>query len=195
MTPKEALDKIKQLFGDAAPVEPTEVTPDPVAMEAKEYVLEGGTKVLISDLEIGGMVSVMAEDGSATPAPAGDHKLADGTTITVDEGGVITAISVPEVMPEAPSAEEEMKAKIAQLEAQAEELKANLAESKLEFMAAIKDAENKVKEVADIVVKLMEIPSADPVQPVKNNFNAHVNNTREQKIANFLELAKQFKNK
>lgn len=195
MTAKEALDKIKQLFGDAAPVEPTKDNADPVAMEAKEYVLEGGTKVLISDLEIGGMVSVMAEDGSATPAPAGDHKLADGTIITVDEGGVITAISVPEVMPEAPSAEEGMKAKIAQLEAQAEELRSNLAASKLEFMAAIKDAENKVKEVADIVVKLMEIPSADPVQPVKNNFDAHVNVTREQKINNFLNLAKQFKNK
>jgi len=41
----------------------------------------------------------------------------------------------------------------------------------------------------------MEIPSADPAQPVKNNFDSHVSNTREQKIANFLELAKQFKNK
>jgi hypothetical protein len=44
-------------------------------------------------------------------------------------------------------------------------------------------------------VKLLEVPSAEPTQPVRNNFDSHLSQTREQKIANFLEMAKNFKNK
>lgn len=195
MTPKEALDKIKSLFADATPSVDTPAADAPAALEAKEYVLEGGAKVLISDMEIGGMVSVMAEDGTASPAPAGDHKLADGTTITVDESGIITAISVPEVMPEVPSAEEEMKAKIAQLEEQNEMFRQQIESLNLQFSAKLIDTNDKLKQVGDIVVKLLEVPAAEPTQPVRNNFDSHVRTTRDQKIANFLELAKKFKNK
>jgi hypothetical protein len=195
MTPKEALDKIKALFGDATPSVDTPIDTTSAALEAKEYVLEGGAKVLISDLEIGGMVSVMAEDGTSAPAPAGDHKLADGTTITVDEAGVITAIVVPEVAPEAPSAEEEMKAKISQLESQVANFEAIVKSVQLEFISKVAQTESKLKEVGDIVVKLLEVPSAEPTQPVRNNFDSHLRQTRDQKIANFLEMAKNFKNK
>ena len=195
MTPKEALDKIKALFGDATPSVDTSTNTTSAALEAKEYVLEGGAKVLISDLEIGGMVSVMAEDGTSAPAPAGDHKLADGTTITVDDAGVITAIVVPSVEPAVPSAEEEMKAKIEQLEAQVAQFNAVVESMKVEFSSKVADAESKLKQVGDIVVKLLEVPSAEPTQPVRNNFDSHLSQTREQKIANFLEMAKNFKNK
>jgi hypothetical protein len=195
MTPKEALDKIKALFGDDTPSVDTPTDTTSAALEAKEYVLEGGAKVLISDLEIGGMVSVMAEDGTSAPAPAGDHKLADGTTITVDDAGVITAIVVPSVEPAVPSAEEEMKAKIEQLEAQVAQFNAVVESMKVEFSAKVADAESKLKQVGDIVVKLLEVPSAEPTQPVRNNFDSHMTQTRDQKIANFLEMAKNFKNK
>jgi len=195
MTPKEALDKIKALFSDATPSVDTQTNTSSAALEAKEYVLEGGAKVLISDLEIGGMVSVMAEDGTSAPAPAGDHKLADGTTITVDEAGIITAIVVPEVAPEAPSAEEDMKAKIAQLESQVANFEAIVKSVQLEFISKVAQTESKLKEVGDIVVKLLEVPSAEPTQPVRNNFDSHLRQTRDQKIANFLEMAKNFKNK
>jgi hypothetical protein len=195
MTPKEALDKIKALFSDATPSVTSQNDTTSAALEAKEYVLKGGAKVLISDFEIGGMVSVMAEDGTSAPAPAGDHKLADGTTITVDEAGVITAIVVPEVAPEAPSAEEEMKAKIAQLESQVANFEAIVKSVQLEFISKVAQTESKLKEVGDIVVKLLEVPSAEPTQPVRNNFDSHMTQTRDQKIANFLEMAKNFKNK
>jgi hypothetical protein len=195
MTPKEALDKIKALFSDATPSVTSQNDTTSAALEAKEYVLKGGAKVLISDFEIGGMVSVMAEDGTSAPAPAGDHKLADGTTITVDEAGIITAIVVPELAPEAPSAEEEMKAKIAQLESQVANFEAIVKSVQLEFISKVAQTESKLKEVGDIVVKLLEVPSAEPTQPVRNNFDSHMTQTRDQKIANFLEMAKNFKNK
>jgi hypothetical protein len=96
MNAQEAILKIKALFEEntAAPVE--EVKAEPIVEETKvemsEYSLMDGTKVDISALEIGG--SVTMPDG--TPAPAGEHQLADGTVMQLDENGIIIEISAKE---------------------------------------------------------------------------------------------------
>ncbi len=195
MTSKEALNKIKALFADAAAMPPVEPAPVPSQMEAKEYVLEGGTKVLISSLEIGGMVSVVSEDGTATPAPVGEHKLADGTVITVDEAGIITAISVPEVMPEMEPETEDMRNRIAQLESNYSLLFAEMKIKEQSFNDQIKQANNKMIELADIMSKMIEVPSNEPTQKVHNNFDSHVKQTRGEKIESYLDFVKTFKNK
>jgi len=59
------------------------------------YTLEDGTPIEVSALEVGGSVVV----GDA-PAPVGDHKLSDGTIITVDEMGIIVSIVVAEAVAE-----------------------------------------------------------------------------------------------
>ena len=89
MNPKEAILKIRALFEDMPKPMPEEETE--VKVEMSEYVLEDGTKVMISSLEVGG--EVVLEDG--TPAPDAEHKLADGQSI-VTEGGKITEIKVGE---------------------------------------------------------------------------------------------------
>ena len=61
--------------------------------EAPSYSLEDGTKIMIDKLEVGGKVTL--EDGS--PAPAGEHTLADGSTVVLAEGGVIAEIMPKEV--------------------------------------------------------------------------------------------------
>ena len=66
------------------------------AAEVKEAMLKDGTKVSIE----GDMVSVVAEDGTKTPAPDGEHELADGTKVTTKEGKI-----VPAEAPAAPVAE------------------------------------------------------------------------------------------
>lgn len=67
---------------EAAPaVEATTEAP----VEAKEMTLKDGTKVVVE----GDMVSVVAEDGTKTPAPDGEHELEDGTKITVTEGKLV----------------------------------------------------------------------------------------------------------
>jgi predicted ThiF/HesA family dinucleotide-utilizing enzyme len=55
------------------------------AEAAKEMVLKDGTKVEVE----GDMVSIVAADGKTTPAPDGEHELADETKITVKDGKLV----------------------------------------------------------------------------------------------------------
>ena len=192
MSPKEAIEKIKALFTEAAPP----VVDAPVEkMEAKEYSLEGGAKVLITELEPGGQVTVVAEDGSISAAPVGDHKLADGTVITVDELGVITAIVVPAV-DAAPAPEmEDMKQKVEAMQEVVKVLENAVKVQEQKFNEQIAATESKVKAIAEIFTAMVEIPSANETQKVKNNFDSHLKLSREQKISNFLEFAKTIKKK
>ena len=189
MSPKEAIEKIKSLFAEDVPTAP--IAPVEEKMEAKEYTLEGGTKVLITELEPGGVVTVVSEDGSISAAPVGDHKLVDGTVITVDEMGVITAIVVPSV--EAPVAPEvaELTQKVAQLQ---EIVKVIEGVVKVQEQS-IFSTQLKVKAMAEIFTAMVEIPSANETQKVKNNFDSHLKLTREEKISNFLAFAKTLKKK
>jgi hypothetical protein len=61
------------------------------AVEVKEATLKDGTKVVIE----GDMVSVVAEDGTKTAAPDGEHELADGTKIKTVAGKVVPAEAAP----------------------------------------------------------------------------------------------------
>lgn len=57
------------------------------AAEVKEATLKDGTKVSIE----GESVFVVAADGAKTPAPDGEHELADGTKVTTKDGKIVTA--------------------------------------------------------------------------------------------------------
>ena len=193
MSPKEAIDKIKALFTEDMP--PVEKPPVEEKMEAKEYTLEGGAKVLITELEPGGMVTVVAEDGSISAAPVGDHKLVDGTVITVDDMGVITGIVVPSVEPVVAPEVAELTQKVAQLQDVVKVLEGAVKMQEHKFNADITATQLKVKAIAEIFTAMVEIPSANETQKVKNNFDSHLKLTREQKISNFLAFAKTLKNK
>ena len=108
MNPQEFVANVKSLFNEETPSAPSV---DAFA----EYELKDGNKISIDNLEIGG--KVVLSDG--TPAPIGEHILIDGTTIQVDENGVIVEISSPmeDVIPEeeAPTAND---MKVAELEAE-----------------------------------------------------------------------------
>lgn len=200
MTNKEAFEAIRQLFSvtpEPNPAPAPEATPKPEEgkVEMAEYALEDGTKVMISALEVGGMVTL--EDG--TPAPAGDHKLADGYVISVDETGTITAVTAP--APEAtPAVEVDIEAEKAKQEAKFNEMiEAKLAEvtakfetEKAELKAQIEGLQTKVaqgfSQVTDLVESLAKEPIAAPTQKVQNNFSAHIN-----KKENKLEQVERFK--
>lgn len=55
------------------------------AAAAKEVTLKDGTKVHVE----GDMVSVVAADGTKTPAPDGDHTDMDGNVLTVKDGKLV----------------------------------------------------------------------------------------------------------
>jgi hypothetical protein len=182
MNPKEALMQIRALFEDmpqvVEPVAPVaEVAPEVTKVEMAEYSLVDGTKVMISALEIGGMVTMA--DGS--PAPVGEHQLMDGTSIQVDELGAIVEISSPkedvvEVEPVAPAAP---VAPAQDTNAMIAELKNDYEKKKMELDAKIAELESKVKngfaQVAELVEALSNTPTAEPTQKAANAFQSYVN--------------------
>lgn len=66
-----------------------------VTTEVKEVTLKDGTKVSIE----GESVFVVGADGAKTPAPDGEHELADGTKVKTAGGKVTKEEAAPEVKP------------------------------------------------------------------------------------------------
>ena len=178
MNPKEALNQIRALFENMPQVVEPQAPSEPqvTKVEMAKYSLVDGTKVQISALEIGGMVQMA--DG--TPAPQGEHQLMDGTSIQVDEMGVIIEISSPkeDVVVEEPVAPASAVAPAQDTTAMAQELKAEFAEQKSQLEAKITELENKVRQgfgqVAELVEALSNTPTAEPTQKSANAFQSYV---------------------
>lgn len=181
MNAQEAIFKIRTLFdqdivsleAEANPIEETK-------MEMYEYSLMDGTKVEISELEIGGLVTLQGE-----PAPVGDHELMDGTQITLDENGMITAIQAKlvEATPEVDVQAGYEKDK----EEMAEQFNAKIAEMMEANNAKIAELENKFKQgfqqVTELIEAISSTPSEDPIQK-PSSFTEFVNtkSIKEQRI-------------
>ena len=197
MNPKEALKQIRALFEDmpqvvepVAPVEPTApAEPAVTKVDMAEYSLVDGTKIMISELKIGGMVTMA--DG--TPAPAGEHQLMDGTSIQVDELGTIIEISSPkeDVVVEEPVAPAAPVAPAEDTTAMVAELKADFAEQKIQLETKIAELESKVKQgfaqVAELVEALSNTPTAEPTQKSANAFQSYVssNDTKYERLEKY----------
>ena len=195
MNAQEAILKIKALFEDnAAPVKEDEVIEPKVEetkVEMAEYSLMDGTKVEISALEIGGLVTIEGQ-----PAPAGDHELMDGSEITLDENGKITAIETkvveasPEVDTEVEAGADYKDKKMQEMAEQFEAKIAELIEAKNVSDAKVLDLENKVKQgfaqVAELIEALSNTPSEDPIKK-PNSFNEFVNTKgiKEQRLEKY----------
>ena len=175
MNAKDAIMQIRALFEDMPMVDAPAPAPAPieeVPVTFAEYSLLDGTKVMISELAIGGQVTL--EDGS--PAPMGEHQLADGTKIVLDEAAKILSIETPEA--EAKEAEEvpaelgnkideKMADEIANLVAENEGLKTQVAQ----LEAKVK---NGFSQVAELIEALTKTPNAEPIAQPKNNFGSNV---------------------
>lgn len=198
MTTLEAINKIKQMFAEAGELPMASVEP---TQSFAEYSLKSGAKVMIDKLEVGGKVSLIDEGGNESPALAGEHELIDGSVIVLDEAATILEVKVPEV--EVPEIEVEveakdyekkdeedmMKKKIEEMQKQLDEIKmsydAKLANQELKFSKGISD-------ISDVLVQLINTPSANATEQPKDKFNVHVEK-KEDKISRFLDFAKSIK--
>ena len=181
MNAKDAIMQIRALFEDMPQVEapaPAEAPIEEVPVTFAEYSLMDGTKVMISELAIGGEVTLA--DG--TPAPVGEHQLADGTQIVLDETSKILSIETPEA--EAKEADEtpaEMGKKMD--EKMADEIAALVSENE-NLKTQVAQLEAKVKngfsQVAELIEALTKTPNAEPIAQPKNNFSSNVT-TKEMK--------------
>ncbi len=188
MNAKDAIMQIRALFEDMPMVDAPAPAPAPieeVPVTFAEYSLIDGTKVMISELAIGGQVTL--EDGS--PAPMGEHQLADGTKIVLDEAAKILSIETPEAeakeAEEVPAElgnkiEEKMAEEIAKLVAENEGLKTKVAE----LEAKVK---NGFSQVAELIEALTKTPNAEPIAQPKNNFASNVTtkDMKYERIAKF----------
>jgi uncharacterized protein YuzE len=197
MNPQEAILKIKALFDDnIAPIEvEAEVAPmvEESKVEMAEYSLMDGTKVEISALEIGGLVTLEGE-----PAPVGDHELMDGTEITLDENGKITAIET-KVVEASPEVDVEAGYDKKKEEEMAEAFNAKIAELIEANNAKIAELENKVKQgfaqVAELIEAISSTPTEDPIKK-PNSFKEFVktNSIKEERINKYRQAILNNKN-
>jgi outer membrane murein-binding lipoprotein Lpp len=175
MNAKDAIMQIRALFEDMPQVEapaPVEAPIEEVPVTFAEYSLMDGTKVMISELAIGGQVTLA--DG--TPAPMGEHQLADGTKIELDEAAKILSIETPEaeaeIADETPAEmgkkyDEKMADEISNLVSENENLKSQVAQ----LEAKVK---NGFSQVAELIEALTKTPNAEPIAQPKNNFSSNV---------------------
>lgn len=171
MTIQESLDKLKALVTRFEAAVPAEPNPEPQPEEFTEGTLKDGTVIKYDKLEAGGKVVVITEGGEVQ-APEGDHELADGTVVSIDANGTITAVKPAEPKAEEPAADEPkaefiskedfeaVKASIAELKAENKDLKEQL-ESKIADQFAIQKA------TSELMEELMKEPGAAPVQTPK----------------------------
>ena len=188
MSPIDFVNKVKELFNEAP------ATPENQA-KFVEYTLDNGTTISIDKYEIGGMVTLT--DG--TVAPMGEYKLADGTSIQVDETGAIIEIASPkeDAMPEEDASVQEMKDKIAKLEeelaatkVQCEEQTAQFAKQEDIVNAMYSKFEAAIKDLASAIEGLANTATADPID-TPATFKKIDKST--EKMSRFLNMAKNLK--
>jgi hypothetical protein len=75
-----------------------EPTPEAVEVQLAQMKLSDGVTVLeAASFEAGQEVNIVAEDGTTTPAPVGEHELEDGSILIITEAGLIAEIRVKEM--------------------------------------------------------------------------------------------------
>lgn len=131
------LDKVANLLTKVE----AKLTGKPLNMD---LTLSDGTGVYIEtqvegEITAGDKVFIKGEDGAQSPAPDGDHELADGKIVKT-EGGAITEILEPEMEVEAKEEEPSMEE-----DAEKEEMKAKIEE----LTNALNAKEEEVKAVAE----------------------------------------------
>jgi hypothetical protein len=166
MQAKEIIEKLKLTFNELVG-QPAQ----PVAL--MDATLEDGTPVKITELTVGGIVTI-----NDVPAPVGEHKLSDGTKIYVGENGAITEIEAPEEAPVAPAAED-MGAKFSAFESVTNEKFSSYEAKFASYETRFADYEVKLSKATTIIEglinltkELSEAPTGavDPAAQVVNNF-------------------------
>lgn len=158
---------------------------------SQEVTLKDGTVVEVDKLEVGGIALV-----GGAPAPAGVHELMDGTKITVGEGGVIEAVEA--------AMSQEPEKPVDQYAEQFTALNEKLSRYEQDFSAHVTAYNNmaqefaaqkeQIKNLVELVGKIIETPSAESVQGDKSQFSTQ-KATRQEKIKELTSIFQSFKKK
>lgn len=176
-------DKLKEKFFTPAPGAPAPTAP----VNQAAYQLKDGTECAITELAAGGVVTV----GDA-PAPPGELELADGTKLTVGEGGIITAVgaSQPAPPPNFDSQFAEINQKFTAYEQKYEQRFQEQADQFTKMNELLNQTNQTVVSLVGIIEEMAKQPTADPVTSSTNNFSTQKAKDRDERIKS---LAEQFK--
>lgn len=194
MNYQETINKIKQLFEMAAPM-----NPDVTAVT--DYILQDGTKISCDKLAIGGTVTL-----NGAPAPDGDHQLQDGTIIQT-AAGIITEISSPAeeaqdqevnsdlaMVPQPAATPEVILApvheKMAKMEADMSAITTKC--QKLEETMA--NHGEGMKQMMALVEQMAKAPMAEPIAKVSNQYTNEKAIAKDERFSAIVEAMKNIKN-
>lgn len=166
MKATEIIQSLREAFNEMVNQSPVQ------EVKLMEAILKDGTKVEVTELAVGGIVTI-----EGVPAPVGEHELQDGTKIVVGENGAITEIKEIEVVE--PPMVEDMGARFSAFENSTSEKFATYESKFAAYESKFADYEVKLNKAYGIIdglinltKQLSEAPTgqADAVVKSENNF-------------------------
>jgi len=194
MNYQETINKIKQLFEMAAPMNPdmTQMT---------DYILQDGTKISCDKLAIGGTVTL-----NGAPAPDGDHQLQDGTIIQT-ASGVITEISSPAeelqdqevnsdlaMVPQPGPTPEVMLAPVHEKMAKMEAAMSAITTKCQKLEDSMANHAEGMKKMIAMVEQMAKAPMAEPIAKVSNQYTNEKAIAKDERFSAIVEAMKNIKN-
>lgn len=189
---KDFISNIKKELFDGTPITLPVVTPPPAPVPTpqtlnKDYVTKDGTEIEVDKLEVGGTALV-----NGMPAPAGEHELADGTKVTIGEGGVITAVA-PAMMQQPQLQMSDVEAAInkalAGHQAKLQAAEALIAEQKTK----LEKQEKQITGMFEAIEKLAELPTGEPLEQTHLSFTKDKSQGKEAKRAALIAILQERK--
>ena len=164
MNTKEILEKLKLTFAEL--VNPAEAPETPEMVAPIKAKLKDGTEVEITELGVGGVVTIAGQ-----PAPAGEHTLEDGTVIVVGENGVISDLKP--VTPVVEDMGKDMKSKFSEFEASTNQRFSAYEAKFADYEARLNRATKVIEGLMSLTNILADQPTGtpDPVVTKTNNFS------------------------
>ena len=123
---------------------------------ASEKLVDGKTVVEAEEFAPGMDLAVVAEDGSKSPAPAGEHVTESGLKVKVDDAGKIVSVEKAESESEGPKVEIEVEKAAQPVKMAEEEEKGPIDGSEPEAPKPADAVEEKIAEVMKKVMAAME---------------------------------------
>lgn len=147
MKATEIIAQLRQTFNELVNQPTQEV------VQLIEGTLKNGTKVNVTELAVGGIVTI---DG--VPAPVGDHELSDGTIITLGDNGVITEIKAKvEVEVDAKKKEDEMYNNFSSFQTSANEKFASYESKFANYEQKFADYETRLNKATQVIEGLLNL--------------------------------------
>ena len=193
---KGLLSKFKKEHFDAPvadpapPIAPTSAPPV-VDIKLTDYQTSDGQTISIDRLEVGGKCTMNGQ-----PCPPGTYELADGTSVTVGDGGMISAVTTAQPMQQPITMDQVNQAiqnAIAALKPVADPAIAQMQEQITAQKLVNEKQAKTIQSLFEIVEQIAELPTEEPVIGTRQQFLKKLEETKDEKIHTLAERLQKLK--